>query len=286
MNIGHTDGSTTAPIDRLFGLCKRLADLDGQNAESPNDASEILGHIKTLLRIEAIEQDDGSLAEAPAGPLDFDIEEVNDVGLRPIDVLCRGQDTEAAAHAVMHLIRAGSQANDQPCPAEAAPLHASAYSGNSGILCTLLDMGVDPLATSGGAKQGLIGSTAIHALATGFRTARAEAFAECFGALLGAGCDIDARDRKKQTAIDIAMKSAASCSDRTLVDAMLNYGVILSGDEDNKRSALAVAQALSRRTGDHKLIAQISASAFGAVARSMDALRAAEALPEGAAPSP
>jgi hypothetical protein len=43
---------------------------------------------------------------------------------------------------------------------------------------------------------------------------------------------------------------------------------------------MAVAQAMSKRTGNHKLMAQISASAFGVVARSLDALRATEALPE------
>jgi hypothetical protein len=264
--------SDREPQEALMALCEHLA--GGPEAH----ATQTLQAIKSVLGVQAVVSDDGEAIEQVVTAPDFDTNETDSAGLRPMDVLCRGRDSDEACFAAVYLIQAGAEVDTQPNPSEAAPLHATAYYANWRILCTLLDMGADASITSNGAKQQLLGSTAIHALATGFRSARGQDYAECFGALLGSGCNIDAKDRKRQTAIDIAMKSSASTQDSTLVDAMLNYGVVLDGSDN--RSAMAVAQAMSKRTGNHKLMAQISASAFGVVARSLDALRATEALPE------
>ncbi len=260
------------PEEVLIALCERLANGPSQHS------AQSLQDIKRVLGVQAVANEDGELIEQVVSIPDFDVNEPNSSGLRALDVLCRGRDSDEACFAAVYLIQAGAEMSTQPNPSESAPLHATAFHGNWRILYTLLDMGADATLTSNGTKQQLLGSTAIHALATGVRSSRGQDYAECFGALLGAGCDIDTKDRKRQTAIDIAMKSSASTQDSTLVDAMLNYGVVLDGS--GNRSAMAVAQAISKRTGNHKIMAQISASAFGVVARSLDALRETQALPE------
>lgn len=251
---------------QLAQWCERLAHGPA------DDAQVLLAHIKRILKVQPFTAEDGQEVEQVASAPAFDINEANDKGLRLLDVLCRGRDQDESCFAAMHLLQAGADAAEQPGPSEAAPLHTCAYHGNWRMLGTLLDLGVDSNGLSSGGKQQLLGANALHALATGFRSARAQDYAECFGALLGAGCDVDARDRKRQTALDIAVRTAATTGDTTLTDAMFEYGVNIEGD--SQLGASAVAQALSRRTGSAKIMSQLSASAFGAVARSIDALQA------------
>ena len=243
--------------------------------------SEALAQVRDILKVIPVagDQEMGSEIEASeqvSCPASFDLDEVDDKGLRVLDILCRGRDSEDASLAVMFLIQAGADAFEQPCPSEAAPLHSAAYQGNPQVLCTLLDMGVDAKSLSNGIAQKLLGSNAIHALATGFRSSRADAYAECFGALLGAGCNVDAKDRKRQTAIDIAMRTAATTGDETLTDAMLEFGVQVDGS--SQLSANSVGVAISQRTGDFSLISKISGSAFENIARSVDALKSLEQI--------
>jgi hypothetical protein len=272
----------TDPRDEVLDrLCRHLA--WGPEGNAP----ETLSRIKLVLGVGTIDGENGEPIEAVVDlPADLDVNKAIENGLRPLDLLCRGRDSDEACFAVLHLLQAGAQVGAPPNASECMPLHAAAFHGNWRILCTLIDMGVveNPSVPSNGMKQGLLGSTALHALAAGFRSARGQDYAECFSALLAAGCDVNAKDRKRQAAIDIAMKSAASTGDRTLIEAMFQYGVAL--ESQGQQSALQVAQALSLRTGNHQLMAQVSGSAFNAVMRSMDAMEHIKSNTESASPRP
>lgn len=270
----HIQATEIEPIgqsehEQLLYWCEHL--VNGPE----NDMFSSLQNIKRILKVSFL-QDGGDEAEdaeerVTTPPL-FDVNETNERGFRALDVLCRGRETDEACFAAMYLIQAGADAAGQPGPSEAAPLHACAFNANYRMLCTLLDLNVDAQGLSSGIKQQLLGSNAIHALATGFRGSRAQDYADCFGALLSAGCDVDARDRKRQTPLDIAMRTAASTEDTALIDAMFDYGVNIDGD--SQLGATAIAQAFSKRCGNAKIMSQLSASAFGAVARSINALQA------------
>lgn len=244
----------------------------------PDAASLLLSHAKAIAY--------GPAAEAPAA-LDglrdllegrsgrpFNLDAVGAEGLRAIDILARGRDSQEACHAVVYLQEGGSRLDDQASMSEAPPVHAAAMGGNWRILDTLLDLGADGTRPVNAMKQQLLGSTPIHAVAHGFRAAYAEAYAQCFAALLAAGCDIDALDRKRQRAIDIAIKSSTTTGNSLLMDAMLDYGV------ETRGTGIATARdmivAIARHTGNAKLMAQLGKSAIGVVQRKEDAI---EALP-------
>lgn len=262
----------------LLELCEHLANSSDINA------SEILIRIKNVLGVQGVFDENNEFIERVAQKPNFDVNEASDTGLRAIDILCRGLDSDESCFAALYLMQAGASIDNQPCPSEAAPLHASAFHGNFKILCTLLDLGVSAQSLSSGSKQQLMGSTAAHAIATGFRKVRAQDYAQCFGAIIGAGCDIDAIDRRRQAAIDIAMRSYASTTDSTLVDAMLEYGV--NARRSSGFDAASVAQALSDRAGNPKLLAQLSSSAVHSIVRSVNAMRVAEDAARSNMPSP
>ena len=247
------------------------------SSETP-EAAVALADLKGVLNVGP--DDDRSDWERVHGPLEVDVHALNENGLRPIDLIAGGRDSEAACYATLFLAQAGSSLDEQPSPAEPSPIHAAAYHGNWQILNTLIDLGADPHQKINAMRCNLMGSTAIHAVATGFRAAREEDFGQCFASLLEAGVDINARDRRRQSPIDIAMKSAANTGSKSLVDAMLNYGVDVASGASNSNSASAMAMAITRRTGNAELIAQMSKAAMANVANMARSQRALQAVAE------
>jgi ankyrin repeat protein len=116
------------------------------------------------------------------------------------------------------------------------PLHVACHLGNWSIAQGLLQAGVDPNLVGSSQRQRLMGATPAHAVAAGFRSQRKDAYANCLSVLIQAGGDLDKLDMKKRSPIDYAMESAAATGDRTLVDAMLDYGV---DTLTNSKSALS-----------------------------------------------
>lgn len=190
----------------------------------------------------------------------------NDRGMRPIDLLARGTDSVAAGDAAFRLVQAGADAKTPASMQECAPLHAAAFYGLWRVTEALLEAGVDPNGPSNGSLQKLMKGTPLHALAAGFRSARADEYAECFKLLLRYQADVDKTDRRNQKPLDIAVQAAAGTGDRTLVDAMLEYGVQTA--HDTTTSARNVGMALSRRNGNNRdLPAMMAKSHMLALAR-------------------
>jgi hypothetical protein len=111
--------------------------------------------------------------------------------LRAIDILARGFDDAVSAQAVEILADNGSQITVPPGVSDAPPLHAACYHGNWRITKTLLEYeGVDVHALGTSRSMRLSGGAPVHAVASGFREAKEDDFANCLNLLLSNGADM------------------------------------------------------------------------------------------------
>ena len=261
--------------------------IHGLASGNPDTAPEHLAHLKKVL---GVGQDPSPEAEPGwervLGDLAVDVNALNEHGLRSLDVLSAGRDSEEACYAALFLVQAGFALNEQPNASDAPPAYVAAFNGNWQVLSTLIDLGAEVRLKVTAMRQNLLGGEAVHALASGFRAAREADYGQCFAALLGAGADINAKDRKRQTPIDIAMRSAANTGKQSLVDAMLDYGVDVTHDASRQSSAASLAGALTRSSGDALLIAKMSKAAIQNIARSQKALQAISEFEGSASPKP
>jgi hypothetical protein len=170
--------------------------------------------------------------------------------LRPIDILARGVDDEISAAAVEVLIDAGAIFTSGPGAHEAPPLHAACYHGNWMIArAIMLYEGVDPDQPGSSRSMRLNAGTPAHAVAVGFRSAHSVRYMYCLQVLLANGADLNKIDRMRKKPVDIALAGLVSTNDRTLVDALFEYGVMTSADASQApdASAAEVARAIASR---------------------------------------
>lgn len=206
------------------------------------------------------------------------LDELGSSNLRMVDVIARGEDSDLACYALLHLKNAGADIEGAPSLQDPPPLFSACKAGNPKIAATLLDLGVDVNVRASASSHKLYGGTPLHAIAAGFRSTRKDAYAECFALVLGAGCDVDAKDKRGQRAVDIAMDSGARSNCMELVEAMLAYGVATSGDSViNVRELM---KAYSSQAGRPELLAQLTQSELVRVHRAQDALEMIQPLDE------
>lgn len=261
--------------------------IHGLASGASHEAPEHLASLKAILGVGPNPSPDAEPGwECVLGEVAVDVNELNEQGLRSLDLLATGRDSQESCYAALFLVQAGFAINEQPNASDAPPAYAAAFSGNWQILDTLIELGAEVREKVTAMRQNLLGGTAIHALASGFRAARGEDYGQCFAALLGAGADINAKDRKRQTPIDIAMRSAANTGNHSLVDAMLEYGVDVDHETYRQTSAASMASAITRRTGDAMIIAQMSKAALQNIARSREALQAIAEFESTSGPRP
>lgn len=172
-------------------------------------------------------------------------------GLRAVDLLVRGRDNIAAAQAIDTLVAAGADVLRNPMPAEAPPLHAACYLGAWRAAVILVGVGVDPNTVANAPQQKLAGATPLIALVSGYRTAKSADYGECLAVLLEAGADIELRDRRRQSAADLALRHSAATGDRALTVAILDLGVAIHGAGAGV-SASAMIDAIGRRSEEHE----------------------------------
>lgn len=201
-----------------------------------------------------------------------DVVETRDTNqLRAIDILARGHDDEIAAAAVEVLADAGSMIAQAPSIADAPPLHAACYFGSWMMARALLEYEVTDVhqpANSRGMR--LLGGFPVHAVAAGFRAAKAEGFANCLQLLLHNGADINARDKLRKRPVDIALTNLVATGDRSLVDALFSYGVATNANPTEAKgavSAIEFATAMAKKGKDEDLGAAALKSAIMNVSR-------------------
>lgn len=239
----------STPDERLLAAAKSLAALpaDDPNGESAGALAAATALVAAL----------GDGADPDAQDEQY---------LRAVDLLVRGRDNLASAQAIDALVGAGSQVLAKPTPDEAPPLHAAAFYGAWRALTILLDVGAPVDGVTTATRQGLAKATPLIALASGYRAVQAADYEECLNTLLEHGADCELRDRRGQSAVDIAMMKCAGTQDRSLVDAFLHLGVNTLGN--------------GRSTSAHDLAEAIAARSKGTAAAELRALMLQSAIGE------
>lgn len=180
----------------------------------------------------------------------------NASGLRPVDIVARGLDGPEAAAAMESMAEGFAQAMMQaPAAMEMPPMMAACHAGNAQIVKCLLDLGMPVDQKCNAPKHKLMGATPFHATVVGYRDVRKEDYANVLRHLLTCNPEaIGIPDRLGNRPIELAFKALAITKDRTLVDAMLEFGVELTGKSE--ASAAKLAQVFINR-GDETLRVQV-----------------------------
>lgn len=198
-----------------------------------------------------------------------DVRDTN--GLRAMDMIATGNDSVEAAAAIECMAEAGHADAMMRAPSVSGmpPMMAAAFTGNPCIVEKFLELGMPADTKANAPREKLLGGTAFHATVLGYRENRKDDFASVMRLLISyAPNGIDISDRLRQKPIDMAMKAAAITGDRTLSDAMMQFGVEMRGAGEG--GADKVAKTLIERDRTDTLRSLVAGNEARAVLRSLD----------------
>lgn len=194
-------------------------------------------------------------------------------GLRAVDVVVRGADSSEAAFAVELLAEAGfaEAMMAAPTSSEMPPMMAACHAGNPLIVEKFLEIGMPGDVKANAPKIALLGGTPFHATVLGYRESRKDDYAAVLRALVEYCPDgIDIPDRLRRKPIELALKAAAATQDRTLADAMLQFGVDIHSKSGT--GADKIVDAMMRRSGDETLRVLVTGNEARAAVREIEGL--------------
>lgn len=189
-----------------------------------------------------------------------DLSVKNERGLRAIDVLARGLDSEGSAKAIeaMALTDFAPQMLKGPSSSDLPPMFEAAAKGSPMMLEAFLDLGMpgDSVATS--IRLKLVAGTPFHAIVLGFQESRQDDYAQCLQKLI-TYCPqgIDISDRMRQKPVDLAFRLGAVTGSQTLANALVSYGVDMNAR--SKIGAEKMMEALITNEEDRTLALAIKA---------------------------
>jgi ankyrin repeat protein len=241
-------------------LALAIATLTGADATPGNDDVALQSALDDL----ALAIDEGA---------DIDVPDEN--GVRAIDALAAGRNDPWAGAALQFLVESGAAANQSGLPSVAPPLHVACHRGAAHLVQGLLEGGAPVDAPGNSVALQLLGATPAHALALGFRGARAADYAQCFSLLIKHGADLGKTDRRRRTPVDVAAAQGAASGDMELVRALFEFGVrTTAGAAETSDGVMKIVQALTRGGKESALAAMAVSSNLRSLARSVRASRA------------
>lgn len=209
-------------------------------------------------------------------------------GLRAVDILCRGVDSDEAAKAICAMAEVegfGEQMLAGPDATEMPPMMAACFRGSPDIVKGFLTLGMPADFRVDVPMLKLLKGTAFHATVLGYRKANQHDFEQVMSLLLTYCPEgVDVPDRMRRRPVDLAVLAAAETGDRTLADALVSFGATTKSQPGVDAESVMKAMAAS---GRHDTLSVVMArGAAYAALREVDQVVALEALPQVRSPRP
>lgn len=212
------------------------------------------------------------IRQAIDGGINFDGRD--EAGLRLVDALARGCDSEQAALAMQLMAESGFEQEMLAAPgaSDMPPMMAACFAGNAKIVQKLLELGMPGDVKANASSHKILAGTPFHAAVIGYRKNRQDDYAQVLSCLLQYCPDgINVADRLRQKPIDWATKIAAATGDFSLADAMMEFGVSLNGG--GALGADKVLKVIAQKSGDNKVRALMASSEARLAIREIEAMR-------------